>query len=268
MNAPVITDHDRLQVFARVQVTAYAQLSRSYAERGDGRLALLAMWAADVRVLQVLLWESGLGSAPDPNAQLAAVSQAVEASLRDCADTADLPMTPRESVEGARRAMVRTFDDSVHSTLVARLAPLDHLDSVSAPLADDGEVSRVLRLAGRSAEALVADLRTTAGDCMAVAAAMADGGDVAGAISLARQADLASFEAYLVVAAARLGDRPLATVELRWDLAKADDQVAPWSAGDLGQAVNELRDRLVGVVGPGEEAALREYFEPAPHHHP
>lgn len=268
MNAPGTNDHDRLQAFGTSRITDYAELSRAYAARGDARLALLAMWAADIRVLQVLLWESGLGSAPDPDAQLAAVSQAVGASLTDCADAAGLPMTPREAVERARRAMVGTFDDSVHSMLVERMAPLDYLDSVSAPLADDGERSRVHRLAGRSAEALVADLRATAGDCMAVAVTMADGGDLAGAISLARQADLASFEAYLVAAAVRVGDVALATVDLRWDLAEADGPGASSPAGDLEQAVNGFRDRLVGVIGPGEETGMREYFEPVSHHYP
>lgn len=268
MNAALTHDHDRWHALATAQIADYVELSGAYAARGDARLALLAMWAADIRVLQVLLWESGLGSAPDPDAQMAAVSQAVTASLTECADAADLPMTPREGVEKARRAMVGTFADSVHPLLVERLAPVDHLDSVPAPLADDGERSRVRRLAGRSAEALVADLRATAGDCMAVAAAMADGEDLAGAIALARQADLASFEAYLVAAAVRVGDGALATVDLRWDLAAADDPVTPSPDEDLEQAANELRDRLVGVVGPGEEAAMREYFEPLPQRHP
>lgn len=268
MNAPATNDHDRLQTFAAAQITDYAELSRAHAARGDARLALLAMWCADIRLLQVLLWESGLGSAPDPDAQLAAVSQAVRASLTDCADSVDLPMTPREAVERARRAMVGTFDASVHSMLVERLTSLDHLDSVSAPLADDGERSRGRRLAGRSAEALVADLRATAGDCMAVAVTMADEGDLAGAISLARQADLASFEAYLVAVAVRVGDGVLATVDLRWDLAEDDGPGSPSPAGDLEQAVNEFRDRLVGVIGPGEETGMKEYFEPVSHHFP
>ena len=54
----------------------YVALSRSYAVRGEGRPALLALWAADVQVLQVLLLESGLESAPDPEAQMALVADA------------------------------------------------------------------------------------------------------------------------------------------------------------------------------------------------
>lgn len=268
MNASATNDHDRLQAFAALQNADYAELSRAHAARGDGRLAVLAMWCADIQLLQVLLWESGLGSAPDPDAQLAAVSQAVEVSLADCADSADVPMTLREAAESARRAMVGTFDASVHSMLLERLAPLDHLDSVSAPSPDDFERPRGRRLAGRSAEVLVADLRATAGDCMAVAVTMADGGDRSGAISLARQADLASFEAYLVAAAVRVGDGALSTVDLRWDLAEADDPGSPSSTGDLEQAINEFRDRLVDVIGPAEQSAMLEYFEPAPVHNP
>lgn len=265
MSESVALDPDRLEARVTAQVTDYAQLSRYYAARGDARLALLAMWTADIRVLQALLWENGLGSAPDPDAHLAAVSQAVGASLTDCADATDLPMAPREAVERARQAMIDTFDDSVHAMLVERLIPLDHLDSLPAPLAGDDERSRIRRLAGRSAEELVADLRATAGDCMAVAVAMADGGDLAGAISLARQADLASFEAYLVDAAIRVDDGALATVDLRWNLAEAGDPRAYSAPVDLEQAVNKLRDRLVGVIEPGEETGMREYFEPMSH---
>jgi hypothetical protein len=262
MNAPATNNHDRLQVFDTAQISDYAELSRAHAARGDARLAVLAMWAADLRVLQGLLWESGLGSAPDPHAQLGAVAQAVGASLSDCAVATHLPMTPREAVERARQAMVGTFDQSVHPMLVERMGPLDHLDSVPVPLADDGERSRAQRLAGRTTEELVADLRVTAGDCMAVAVTMADEGDLAGAISQARQADLASFEAYLVAAAVRVGDGALATVDLRWALAEFADRGVASSASDLEQAVNDFRGRLVDIIGPGERPGMSPYFEP------
>ena len=258
---PVLNAHDLLQASATAQMTEYADLSRSYAARGEGRLAQLAVWAADVQALQVLLWESGLGSAPDPDAQLAAVAEAVSGSLDDHIDAPHAPATIRESVERARDAMVTAFDESVHVMLAERFVPLDHLDALAAPGPEEARDSRSRRLAGRTPEKLVTDLRQTAGDCMAVAVAMAEDGDLAGATYQARQADLASFEAYLVSAALGAGDVALATVDLRWDLATAADRDVPLATDDPHGDVTRFRDRLASVVGPTEEPALRACFE-------
>lgn len=259
---PVPSTHDLLQASATAQIAEYADLSRAYAARGEARLAQLAVWAADVQALQVLLWESGLGAAPDPDAQLAAVAEAVSGSLDDHTVAPHAPATIRESVERAREAMVSAFDESVHMMLAERFVPLDHLDDLDAPGPDDARESRSRRLAGRTPDKLVEDLRQTAGDCMAVSVAMAEDGDLAGATYQARQADLASFEAYLVSAALASGDLALATVELRWDLAMAADREAPLATDDPEGGVTRFRDRLAAVVGPAEEAALRACFEP------
>lgn len=254
---PVPSDHALLQASVTAQMAGYAALSRSYAARGEARLAQLAVWAADVQALQVLLWESGLGAAPDPDAQLAAVADAVSGSLADHTEAPHAPATVRESVERARDAMVTAFDESVHVMLAERFVPLDHLDALDVPGPEDARESRSRRLAGRTPERLVADLHQTAGDCMAVSVAMADEGDLAGATYQARQADLASFEAYLVAAAVAAGDSTLATVDLRWDLAMAAERDDPEA-----DAIR-FRHRLAAVVGPAEEPALRACFEAA-----
>jgi hypothetical protein len=258
---PVPSTHDLLQASATAQMAEYADLSRSYAARGDGRLAQLAAWAADVQALQVLLWENGLAAAPDPDAQLAAVGGAVSGSLDDHTDAPHAPATIRESVERARDAMVAAFDESVHVMLAERFVPLDHLDALEVPGPEDARESRSRRLAGRTPDKLVTDLHQTAGDCMAVSAAMADEGDLTGATYQARQADLAAFEAYLVSAALASGDLALATVDLRWDLATAADRDVPLATDDPEGAVARFRDRLAAVVGPVEAPRLRASFE-------
>jgi hypothetical protein len=261
-------DHEWLQSGLADAVDRYVGLSRSYAARGEGRLAQLAVWAADVHVLQILLWESGLGSSPDPDAQLAAVGEAVTESVTEFARTVHAPLTAREAVEHAREAMVATFDESVHALLADRFLPLEHLDELERPVGEsaDGAVAR--RLEGRSPQALVADLQATAADCMGVAAVMLRGGDTGGALRQARQADIATFEEYLVAVAVGLGDSTLATVDLRWDLAAAADReaaaVGDVSTDDFETAVAGFRERLVGLVGPAEEVALRDCFEPVP----
>jgi hypothetical protein len=81
----------------------------------------------------------------------------------------------------------------------------------------------------------------------------------------ARLADMASFEAYLVEAATAVGDVWLATVDLRWDIATSTvDKITDVPQG-LSEAVDQLRDVLLAVVGPAEVDALRATFEPLRH---
>jgi len=128
----------------------YVALSRSYAARGEGRPALLALWAADVQVLQVLLLESGLGAAPDPEVQMALVAEAVRSSLLEGSASATGPATLREAGERARTALLATFDESVHALLEERLAPLDHLDLLSPPALGGARQAVARRRAGRT----------------------------------------------------------------------------------------------------------------------
>lgn len=254
------TDQSFLQAGAAAQRARYVDLSQTYAAAGQARLAALAAWAADLQTVHMLLWESGLGEAPNPDAQLAAVATAVVASLSDQPGEDGSGGTVRDSVESARRALVATFDESVHELLNDRFEPLDHLDGLSPPSIEGVGHGLDRRLAGRSPHALVTQLRTAAGDCMSIAVAMARSGDLAGALLQVRQADLASFEAYLIDAALSFRDTALATVELRWDLAMLTDE--PLQADyELFAAAGELRVRLLDAVGPSEQPELRSYFE-------
>jgi hypothetical protein len=260
----------------------YVEASRSYAGLGDGRLAVLAMCAADTEILQQLLWEHGLDQAPDPPAQLAAVGEAVLGSMADTAG--DTPgetqggITAPRAVEQFRASMIATFDESVHDLLADRFAPLDHLRGLRVSAAEAAEVGRE-RLAGRTAAQLTADLLHTAGDCAAVAEVMLAEGDGSGALRQLWQADLAAFEAYLLSTAVRAGDNELATVELRWELARGLGLAAPQDAEvqdsgvqDSGvqdsEAVEDTvaawRRAFTDVVSTAEAAALQSYFVPVP----
>lgn len=254
-----VSDQLSLQEGLSLRTAKYVALSRAYAARGEGRPALLALWAADVQVLQVLLLENGIGSAPDPEAQLTLVAEAVRSSLLEGSASATGPITLREAGEHARRALLATFDESVHALLEERLAPLDHLGPLNPPLSGGARQAVARRRAGRTSLELVHDLRTAAGDCMAIAHEMARDGDRAGARRQARNADLGSFEAYLVSAALAVGDTALTTVGLRWDLAEAAEER---DVDDLDEVVRALRERLESVVGPTEVPVLRSFFEP------
>jgi len=237
----------------------YADLSRRQARRGNARRAQLAAWAADVHVLEELLWENGLDEAPDPHEQLATIGEAIASAIEAmAADTAD-DLTPRQVVELARHAMVTTFDASVHALLQERFADLGHLDALAQPGPEEGarhaEPQPEDLLDGRAPEQLVTELRTAAADCMAVAELMATEGEPEAAQRMARQADNAAFEAYLVTAAIAAGDTGLATADLRWQLARDAEETGP--AQDLG-----ARRALLGsLVGSAERPALDAIME-------
>lgn len=236
----------------------FADLSRRYAERGDLRRAALAAWAADLHVLEALLWENGLDQAPEPLEQLAVIGESIAEAVDSLATQPRGAITLRAVVEAAREAMVTTFDQSVHGLLTGRLADLAHLDDApeltgdAADGADAGVQPAGDRLGGRSAGELLDELRTAAADCSAMANQLVAAGEHDAAARLGDQADAASFEAYLVQAAMSAGDHDLATVDLRWDL-----------AAERTARTGLVRDDLVAVLGSAEQQQLRAAKEPA-----
>lgn len=234
----------------------FVRLAEQRAAEGDVRRAQLASWAADVHVLEELLWQNGLAEADDPVAQLAAVGESVASALEALAEQATGEVTAREVVEAARRAMVSTFDESVHEILMAQLPGLDHLDSCDPLTADRAdEPADAARLEGRSPERLVEELREAAADCLAVARVMHREGEEETGDRLLHQADLAAFEAYLVAAAVHAGDHQLATVDLRWSLAGHLDPTS-WEPSSGDHTFATLRRELISIVGSAEMEAL------------
>lgn len=241
-----------------------SELSRERVRRGAIVPSQLAAWASDVHALEELLWENGLGDGPDPRSQLAAVGEAVAASVVARARSVSGDVSVRHVVELAREAMSSTFDGSVSELLADRMMSLDHLDGCddAPPLAEAGEERSGRRPGARTAEALVAALRVAAADSFAVAETLAKEGDEAGAQQLALHADAASFQAYLVAAADRAGDHGLTTVDLRWDLAAALELPAVISGSGLAGTVLDRRRQLSRLVGSGESRALELSFVP------
>jgi hypothetical protein len=239
----------------------FGQLSQRHASAGDLRRAKLAAWASDVHVLEELLWQNGLGDAPDPDAQLATLGEVVAGALEALADRAPNHLTARELVEAAREAMVTTFDESVHGLLTDRLAPLDHLD-LCEPVSHDAVREAERRLDGRTPEDLVAELRFAAADCMAVAQLLATEGEQEAAQRLAHQADAAAFEAYLIAAASLAGDERLVTVDLRWELGRG--VLADRSAGGSKPGLGDWRPAILALVGSAESGVLGRTLEALP----
>jgi hypothetical protein len=245
----------------------FGELSLTHARRGDAPSAQLAAWVSDVHVLEQLLWRNGLGDAPDPEAQLATLGEAIAASLDALAADDPGELTARGALELAREAMVATFDESVRHLLEEGFVPLDHLDHLAAPDVTAGDQTPAPgrdRLGDRTPEQLVVELLAASGDCMAVARELEVEGEHAGAARMSHQADVASFEAYLVAAAALAGDHELASVELRWEAAHGLGTPACATTGDLGTATAARRRRLLGLLGSAEQVVLEQTFERVP----
>lgn len=239
-------EHDAVTPTLAAETADYAALSRGFAASGDVRKAILTQWAADLRVLQSLLWENGLGQAPDPAAGLLAVADALQGSWAQHADHLRGAGSARDLVDRARTALAAAFDPSVHALLASRLTPIDHLDHVARADSPSGPTYRDWR----SPAELLRDLRVAGQDAERVARALADEDD--GESDDPRwQAVLAMFEAYLVRSALLGGDDELLTAELRWELAAA--RVA---AGETPADSRRLRSALTDVLGPTERAGV------------
>lgn len=247
-------DDDRMPAALAAQADDCAELSRGYAARGDSRRASLAAWAADLRTAQSLLWEQAVAAGSDPIVELWAVAGVVDTALTGRAIGS--ATSPRGLVEDARQALVETLDEPVRDLLADRLVSLDHLDGVPAPTPGAANVAVTERLGGRSGEQLVGDLLTAAGDCRVVGGVMAEVGDDDEAQRQAASADLAAFEAYLVMVSAGSGDATLATADLRWDLAAAKAARQDASELDGPGLVAAQRAAMRSAVVPAEEPSL------------
>jgi len=226
-------------------------LSQSYAAGGDARRAALAAWASDVRAVQSLLLEVGLDDPANRRNQLLTVSEAVVTALADL--DAGESRTVRAVVESARECLLTGLDDSARATIMERLVALDHLDLAAAPAPGSADLAVHERLGGRGGEQLVGDLLTAAADCRAVARTLAMVGDEDEASRQSRSADLAAFEAYLILASAASGDATLAVTGLRWDLVLAK---AAGSAGGGSPGSSVVRAAILAGALPAERPAL------------
>src|SRR6187200_2070335 len=226
-------------------------LSQSYAAGGDARRAALAAWASDVRAVQSLLLEVGLDDPANRRNQLLTVSEAVVTALADL--DAGESRTVRAVVESARECLLTVLDDSARTTIRERLVALDHLDLAAAPAPGSADLAVNERLGGRGGEQLVGDLLTAAADCRAVARTLAMVGDEDEASRQSRSADLAAFEAYLILASAASGDATLAVTGLRWDLVLAK---AAGSAGGGSPGSSVVRAAILAGALPAERPAL------------
>ncbi len=261
--------HDERSLQQRLE-----DLAAGYAARGDVRSTVLATWAAQLQGLDELLWAEGLAVATEPHSDLAVVGEGAARAIEAAADEVTGPMSPAELVALALRATASDLPDDQGDAVVAGLGPLAHLAAVAPPSGHRAHTAAD-RLEERTAEELVVELLATAADCMAVAHELVAEEEHAAAERMARQADVATFEAYLVAAASLGGDTDLASVQVRWDLAQrtatreggpsqSGRAAPPSDATEVSARVARHRRRLVALLGAGEQGVLQQTFESAP----
>lgn len=241
-------------------------LARRYAGRGEVWSALLTTWAVEMHRLEEVAWESGLQLAADPHAEMAAIGEAVARAVEAIADEVEFDLAPDGVVHLAREAMVDAVDESLHEAVLDGFFRLDHLiEAVPTQGRRNGHAAE--RLEERTAEQLVVELLGAAGDCMAVARELVVEEEYDAAVRLARQADVATFEAFLVAAASLAGDDELGSVQLRWDLARdlaPGDSASVDGVAGVAAAVADQRRELLALLGSAEQSVLAQTFETPP----
>lgn len=241
---------------------AYADLSRTYAEAGNSFAAVHAAFAADAQTIQVVLWERVMVASPDPDAKLREIADTIANALATYATTPTPATTARDTVEGARTAMLRAFSPAAADMISEHLLPLDHLDSLTFPDPAVGAHTVHARTGGEHPETVARTRMRAAHDCMVMAVALNREGRLDEAMQQAWASDWATLEAYLLEAALQVGDYALMTVEMRWLL--ASDAVAQIEAlpTDFNLAVAKVRERMVASLGAVEGERLTQMFEP------
>jgi hypothetical protein len=241
---------------------AYGELSKRYAANGDLYGAVHAAFAADVQTVQAVMWERVMVASPVPEEQFKAVGETVTKALTIYAATPVHAATAREAVEQARAGMAAAFDPVAQRIIDNEYLTLDHLDGLPHPDSAAGDLIAETRTKGEDPALVAQKRRRAAKDCMSVAVSMQREGRLDDAMRQAWQADWATFESYLLDAAAQVGDKSLITVEMRWALATEAISKIPALPSDFAEAVNTIRTRLLNSLGTIEGQRLAARFEP------
>ncbi|WP_148611661.1 hypothetical protein [Nocardioides rubriscoriae] len=259
-----ITSHTPEVLYADTtsRIASYRGLARRYAAEGNAFGAVSATWAADINTVQAIMWERVMIASPTPDQQFFDIATTVARALATYALHPPAATTAVEAVRAARDGLSAAFDPAAQSLMERRLSPLDHLEGLPAPTAAEvAEVARQ-RLGGATVAEASAERTLEARHYMATALELVREGRVDDALPHAWQADWATFEAYLLDAAAAVGDDSLISVDLRWAFAVDATNAIESLSADFADAVSTVRSRLADSLGSIEGRRLRERFEP------
>lgn len=235
--------------------------SREFAAVRDVVPAVLTMWAADVAMIEAVLWERIVMASSTPLREFFGAAEAFTAAtsahvvpLEDSATAAEIIQAVRA---GARSGLPTEVVDAIDDTW----PDIAFLRTLPAPRQPDFATYVSSSMGGRSPAGFVAAQRQEASARMNDAHSARVRGDVASAIEMAFDADFHSLEAYLVESAEAAGDVAHGTVVSRYTLASAAVSEIPALPSDFAAAVAVLRTSMTDALGAADGDRLRQVLE-------
>lgn len=234
--------------------TTLDSAARAFAAHGESMDAVACAWGADLAAAQAVLWERIVLGSPTP---VRRYYQAGEVMIRALSERhevdSEYPDTSAEHVVvGARRRMLRAFDQRLARAVEARMPSVAYLGAMTAPTAADITASVSRRLMGLTARSFVEGRRGDAADAMRDAYELRDAGELGAAVRRAYDADAWSLAAYLVESAVAVGDDALMTVTTRWELVNAGIEALAALPSDFDAAVHVLRSTVMRELGEAD----------------
>jgi hypothetical protein len=243
---------------------ALRDISERFAEEGDTLSAVYAQWAADMFSVQSLAWERIMVASPNPESQFFAVAGAVSRAMAIAYQRPRSVRTAKDVIVNARDALGYAFDESMMRALNKHFTNADHLSFLPPPKGSAPSFDSAGRLNGATPAEYAVEKHEEAVTNMGYAWDSLQSGAETDAIAWAYQADLASFERYLVEAAIAVGDHYLTTVNVRWNLASEMIGQLDGLPGDLNGSTFVIRELLKDAVGVVDGSRLNDFFEPVP----
>jgi hypothetical protein len=251
-----------LHADASAKVRAYDGLARRYAAEGNAFVAVHAAWAADVHVVQSVVWQHLLVTSPDPEQAYAEIVETVRQALSAYASAAPGMGDAAGAVQSARAALASVFDATLMPLIAGQFPRLDYLAGLPMPDMDEGRRLIAARLGDDTVLGLAQQQQFAAADGAAVAASFQRVGLDDDAMVQAWLADWSALASYLLETAALVGDTALVTVELRWALVAAEIARIPTLPAGVTEAAAEIRARMAYALGLIEGPRLLARFAP------
>lgn len=244
------------------RAAAFQRLAINQAAQDKPLFAVAATFAADIHVVQMVMWERVMVASPKPDTRFFEIAEHVTRSILGYASQGAAADDAAALIHHARQALLGAFDEAAAAMIRDRLMPLEHLHAMPVPTMDEAAEYQTLRLSGRTVEDTVAGLMQRARDAIAVAVDLEMRGKTDDAVGQVWQADWMTMEAYLLSAAEAVGDTSLVTAELRWLLVVEAAEQVPVLPSDFVAACETIRGLLKASLGDVEGNRLAGWLIP------
>jgi hypothetical protein len=238
--------------------------SQVHVDEGDLVAACATALAADLSVVQAVIWER-LNIAPRaPQRQFFQAGETLTNAMRSFGDYTFPPQaTLADLVAEAREGMMSTLDDSLLEQVSELWPDTAYLEGLAAPTDQDVAQWVERRLQGHAVTDFVKRKRVEAAEQMLEAQARRVRGATDEAISSAYDADFAALEAYLVESAVAAGDQSLFSVTTRWDLVVYALSGLTSLPDSFSDAVALIRATMAAALGDADGGRLVAYLPTA-----